>query len=85
MNCNRCRHSGFLNVEQVPESMDLADTDAVLAWLLTEDGWASDVQVCDCCGDGDSHYGTPGKHYTGADPEGDDGPYRHNGGFSHCH
>jgi len=23
-----------------------------------------DVQVCDCCGDGDGWYGIPGEHYN---------------------
>lgn len=44
-----------------------------------------DVQVCDCCGDGENWHGEPGQHYTVADPEGDDGPYRYNGGLCECH
>lgn len=32
----------------------------VLAWM---DSHESDVTVCDCCGDGEGWYGTPGEHH----------------------
>lgn len=44
-----------------------------------------DVQVCDCCGDGDTWYGTPGEHYSNDDPSGPNGPYAYNGGLCECH
>lgn len=44
-----------------------------------------DVAVCDCCGDGEGWYGTPGEHYTSEDPPGDYGPYANNGGLCKCH
>ncbi len=44
-----------------------------------------DVAVCDCCGDGNSWYGTPGQHYTSDDQRGPKGPYASNGGLCHCH
>lgn len=42
------------------------------------------VSVCDCCGDGDRHYGVPGEHYNREDPKGPNGPYRDNGGLCSC-
>ena len=44
-----------------------------------------DVTVCDCCGDGDGWYGTPGEHYGPEDPQGPNGPYASNGGLCQCH
>lgn len=44
-----------------------------------------DVQVCDCCGDGESWYGVPGEHYGPDDPPGPNGPYAGNGGLCQCH
>lgn len=51
-------------------------------------GWCEeqhDVQVCDCCGDGEGHYGIPGEHYNPEDPMGEKGPYASNGGLAQCH
>ncbi|WP_425618072.1 hypothetical protein NA78x_001765 [Anatilimnocola sp. NA78] len=46
----------------------------------------TDVQVCDCCGDGISQWhGEPGRHYSVNDPLGKDGPYSYNGGLCECH
>lgn len=50
-----------------------------------EDELNHDVQVCDCCGDGESWYGTPGEHYGPDDPPGPGGPYDYNGGLCECH
>lgn len=44
-----------------------------------------DVAVCDCCGDGETHYGEPENHYGPDDPPGNDGPYAGNGGLCQCH
>jgi hypothetical protein len=44
-----------------------------------------DISVCDCCGDGENWHGTPGEHYTAADPMGGSGPYAYNGGLCECH
>lgn len=76
--CTRCGGSGFLNVEQLPEGVVVAD--AILAWIEANDG--HDVQVCDCCGDGEAHYGEPGEHDE-ADI-GKSGPYAYNGGLWEC-
>jgi alpha-glucuronidase len=45
----------------------------------------SDVQVCDCCGNGEEWYGEPGHHYGENDPPGHGGPYADNGGYCKCH
>ena len=44
-----------------------------------------DVEVCDCCGDGERWHGEPGHHYSPDDPQGDKGPYAANGGLCGCH
>lgn len=44
----------------------------------------NDIQVCDCCGDGESWYGVPGEHYNREDPRGPGGPYSYNGGLCEC-
>lgn len=43
-----------------------------------------DVQVCDCCGDGEDWYGDLGEYYTENDPMGMNGPYAYNGGLREC-
>lgn len=48
-------------------------------------GIEHDIQVCDCCGDGDSWYDIPGEHYNAEDPIGHRGPYAYNGGRCECH
>lgn len=45
----------------------------------------TDVQVCDCCGDGVDWYGEPGRHYGPDDMQGLNGPYGYNGGLAECH
>jgi hypothetical protein len=82
--CTRCEGTGFLNIEQVPEELQNADVGKILAWLECE-GKHTDVQVCDCCGDGAGWYGEPGQHYSSADPPGKNGPYANNGGLCKCH
>lgn len=82
MNCTRCGGTGFLNVEQLPDDIANQDADAILKWCNEHDG--HDVQVCDCCGDGNGWYGEPGRHYGSDDPPGRDGPYAYNGGLCEC-
>lgn len=41
-----------------------------------------DIEICDCCGDGEGWYGVPGEHYGPDDPRGPRGPY---GGLAKCH
>ncbi len=82
--CTRCDGTGFLNFDQVPKQF------AAFGWFVTYQWLArnaldTDVEVCDCCGDGDTFYGTPGQHYGDDDPEGPDGPYASNGGLCQCH
>lgn len=81
--CTRCDSTGFLNIEQVPAEVINSGADAVLEWMKTTE--THDVQVCDCCGDGEGWYGTPGEHYTSEDPSGKHGPYSYNGGLCECH
>ena len=79
--CTRCEGTGFLNLHQVPkdEIYFLDSVEAIGAWMeLNQD---NDVQVCDCCGDGESHYGEPGQHYQGEEKE---GAYDYNGGLCEC-
>ena len=88
-NCTRCRGSGFLNIHQVIEDdWELAAISepgdkTILDWISTHKN--HDVQVCDCCGDGEEWYGTPGEHYNSDDLQGYDGPYSYNGGLCECH
>jgi len=65
MNCTRCSCSGFINLEQLPDEIarqfDTAgDHQVILDWINANEG--HDVSVCDCCGDGENWYGTPGQH-----------------------
>lgn len=87
MNCTRCRGCGFLNAEQLPYSVPVDDVQAVLAFMATESfkDLGYDVAVCDCCGNGQEWYGTPGQHYGPDDPKGPNGPYAGNGGLASCH
>ena len=85
--CNRCRGDGFLNLEQIPsadlDAMD-GDLEKIRAWMKSQTD-PHDVKVCDCCGDGDDWYGTPGQHYGRDDPPGRIVPYDYNGGLCECH
>lgn len=67
MNCTRCQGSGFLNLDHL-EDRDHALLGASEDWHQALLGWitskqvSEDIQVCDCCGDGENWYGTPGEH-----------------------
>lgn len=84
--CTKCQGQGFLNLEQISDEtiQKLEDSDcfldATIKWLSENEG--HDVQVCDCCGDGEDWYGTPGSHYNGEERE---GVYDYNGGLCECH
>ena len=80
--CTRCEGSGFLNLHQIDDKSILEDNDLILKWI--EENEEHDVQVCDCCGDGEDWYGTPGEHYNNDDPRGPNGPYAYNGGLCEC-
>jgi len=85
MNCTRCEGTGFLNLDQVPGVVldDAGESDfhaAILKWIA--DNEEHDVQVCDCCGDGEGWYGEPGEHDHR--DQGHDGPYAYNGGLWRC-
>jgi hypothetical protein len=87
MNCTRCQGTGFLNLEQVPDDiLFLTDNtdfiEVILNWIKTNNN--HDVQVCDCCGNSEVWYGTPGEHYNSDDPPGLSGPYAYNGGLCEC-
>ena len=87
LTCTRCESSGFLNIHQIPEDIcRLWDNDGhevIIEWMKSNTD--NDVQVCDCCGDGEYWYGIPGEHYNHEDPPGHDGPYDYNGGLCECH
>lgn len=83
MICTRCENTGFLNIFQVDEKtieeFENIGTDIILKWI--KENKEHDVQVCDCCGDGQEWYGEPGEHYNGEEEE---GVYDYNGGFCEC-
>ena len=89
MVCTRCENTGFLNLDQIDSDIygqdvpDTSDGDAIRRWIASHDD--HDVQVCDCCGDGEIWYGIPGEHYNEDDPIGEYGPYCYNGGLCECH
>lgn len=95
MTCTRCGNTGFLNTHLLSEVvrawLDEIGPHEFLEWLqftgLTEPGeMYEDVQVCDCCGNGeDDWHGEPGEHYNTEDPMGKIGPYAYNGGLAECH
>jgi len=89
--CTRCENSGFLNIHQLIESYEweiAAEDDCyespepILNWMKQHP--ESDLQVCDCCGNGEVWYGVRGEHYNEEDPHGPDGPYAYNGGLCEC-
>ena len=82
MNCGHCDGSGFVNFGNVPEGIAQRGPDSVRSWLLTEAGAASDVAVCDCCGDGMVWHGEAGQHDER--DFGPEGPYAGNGGRPRC-
>ena len=87
LNCTRCSGTGFLNIEQVDgETLKIFEESGneqiILNWIvITPD---HDVQVCDCCGNGEVWYGMRGEHYNHDDPRGQYGPYAYNGGLCEC-
>lgn len=84
MICTRCGGTGFLNIEQIPgDDVSTGTIEEILAWIKSHSG--HDVQVCDCCGDGENWYGHPGYHYEAGDVPGSGGPYADNGGLCKCH
>ena len=90
ISCIRCNNSGFLNLHQIIETEDWEivgnserGDEAILEWIKSHNN--HDVQVCDCCGNGETWYGLPGEHYNVEDLPGDDGPYAYNGGLCECH
>jgi len=88
LTCTRCGGFGFLNLHQIPDETlrqfdESGDTESILGWIRGNTG--HDVQVCDCCGNGEEWYGEPGLHYGELDPPGNNGPYAYNGGLCECH
>lgn len=86
--CTRCEGTGFLNLDQVDDSVlrafdDEGNGQIIIAWMLNHDD--DDVEICDCCGDGCGWHGVRGEHYNHTDPQGDQGPYHYNGGLCECH
>lgn len=46
MNCTRCSGTGFLNLEQVDEDIDLFEPAAVLDWLYSR---GQRIEASGCC------------------------------------
>ena len=84
MMCTRCDGTGYLNLHQIPEDWWGLTEPEMYLWVQSPDN-TTDVQVCDCCGDGEEWYGQPGHHYGPDDPIGEYGPYQYNGGLCECH
>lgn len=81
MICTRCDGTGFINWDdRAPDGLSAPVT---ALWLIYNQD--TDMQVCDCCGDGHEWYGEPGSHYSSDDPPGPHGPYVYNGGLCECH
>jgi len=83
MNCTRCQGTGFINLSQIEdeELFDDGGCEAVLKWI--SDNEDHDVQVCDCCGNGEEWYeDEPGTHKQ--KNYGNNGPYAYNGGLPEC-
>lgn len=85
--CTRCEATGFLNIAQVDDATrkdfdESGDHIIITKWI--DNHQSHDVQVCDCCGDGDAWYGEPGKHYGNDDQPGINGPYAYHGGLCEC-
>ncbi len=83
MHCTRCGGTGFLNGAQIPDDVFDKGTEATRRWMLNTP-IAHDVQVCDCCGNGEEWHGEAGEHYGPSDPSGMEGPYAYNGGLAEC-
>ena len=71
LTCTRCESTGFINISQVDDATlklfdEIGDHGIILAWIDEHEN--HDVQVCDCCGDGEGWYSTPGEHYNSEDP-----------------
>ncbi len=82
MHCTRCEGTGFLNTHQLPFTISDSDHEVILTWINANANDDHDVQICDCCGDGENWYGRPGEHYGPDDPIGPNGPYN---GVCDCH
>lgn len=84
MTCTRCQGTGFLNLHQIDDpAVTDGGVEKIERWIKAQTE-PHDVQVCDCCGDGEGWYGTPGEHYSHDDPRGPYGPYARNGGVCDC-
>jgi hypothetical protein len=83
LTCTRCGGTGFLNGAQVPDNVFNSGIEATRHWMITTP-IAHDVQVCDCCGNGEEWHGQAGEHYGRDDPRGENGPYAYNGGLAEC-
>lgn len=84
LQCTRCEGTGILNIHQIPEDVAERDAHDIKEWLEETDE-VTDATVCDCCGNGEEWYGTPGEHYGPDDRQGESGPYAYNGGLCECH
>lgn len=81
MICTRCQGTGFLNMEQAPVTIQESTPHYISNWIA-EHATDTDIQVCDCCGDGVDWYGVPGHHFEGGSNEAH--AYDYNGGLPEC-
>jgi hypothetical protein len=83
--CTRCQGTGFLNLDHVDQAVvkaldETVDHEPILRWIRDQVA-TSDVQICDCCGDGDLWHGERGEHWNGEGAS----VYAYNGGLPECH
>jgi hypothetical protein len=86
LNCTRCENTGFLNISQVDDATlrafdNTGDHLIILEWIASHE--EHDVQVCDCCGNGENWHNVPGEHDER--DFGRSGPYAYNGGLPECY
>jgi len=60
MNCTRCDATGFINTEYLPIGWEDWELEDVVLYIDAH--LECDAGICDCCGDGECWYGTPGLH-----------------------
>jgi hypothetical protein len=70
MNCTRCGTTGFLNLHEVDRDVleefeTSGDHQVIVQWIEAANvqEMEHDVQICDCCGDGENDWhGVAGEH-----------------------
>ena len=74
-----------MNIHQLPKSiLESWDINTIQHWIKFNPE-SHNVQICDCCGNGEVWYGEPGEHFQDGDHGGPNGPYAYNGGLPECY